>query len=175
MLYVIATCKPLLLLLLLYWKYIKIWVKNWVATDPPLYNAYEAKLLNVLHSKLVKKKKSSLLAEWSTHSRTSLYNRKWSYYHGWPVPLKKKEKKIGLFSRATCPHTLKPGLFSGATCPHTHAGLFSQATYPFDWVNLRSHLAISFNPKQSRCVTRSTWNLIWRFPLTKAKLCVWLI
>jgi hypothetical protein len=33
---------------------------------PPLYNAYEAKLLNVLHSKLVKKKKkkkSSLLAE----------------------------------------------------------------------------------------------------------------
>ena len=25
---------------------------------PPLYNAYEAKLLNVLHSKLVKKEKS---------------------------------------------------------------------------------------------------------------------
>jgi hypothetical protein len=32
---------------------------------PPLYNAYEAKLLNVLHSKLVKKKKrlSCLLSD----------------------------------------------------------------------------------------------------------------
>jgi hypothetical protein len=30
---------------------------------PPLYNAYEAKLLNVLHNKLVKKKKYLLLAE----------------------------------------------------------------------------------------------------------------
>jgi len=43
------------------------------------------------------------------------------------------------------------------------------------WVNLRSHLVISFNPKQSRCIARLTWNPIWRFPLTKAKLvCGWL-
>jgi hypothetical protein len=66
------------------------------------------------------------------------------------------KKKIGLFLRATCPHTLKHGLFSGVTYPYTHAGLFSRATCPFEWVNLRSHLAISFNPKQSQCVTRST-------------------
>ena len=42
------------------------------------------------------------------------------------------------------------------------------------WVNLRSHMAISFNQNQNRCVAQSTWNPIWRFPLTKAKLCVWL-
>ena len=33
---------------------------------------------------------------------------------------------------------------------------------------LRSHLATSFNQNQRMCVTRSTWNPIWRFPLTKA-------
>jgi hypothetical protein len=81
-------------------------------------------------------------------------------------------KKIGLFSRATCLHT-HISLFSRATYPHiltlvyfqgrpahthlpwsiftgnlpinTHTGLFLRVTCPFDWVNLRSHLAISFN------------------------------
>jgi hypothetical protein len=42
------------------------------------------------------------------------------------------------------------------------------------WVNLRSYLAISFNQNQNRCVAQSTWNLIRRFPLTKAKLYAWL-
>ena len=84
--------------------------------------------------------------------------------------------QLGLFSGVTCPHT-HAGLFSRATSPHTftlvyfqgrpahtllpwfiftgdlpthtHIGLFSLMTCPFDWVNLRSHLAISFNQNQS--------------------------
>jgi hypothetical protein len=47
-------------------------------------------------------------------------------------------------------------------------------SFLFFWVNLKSHLAISFNQNQNRCVAQSTWNPIWRFPLTKAKLCAWL-
>jgi len=40
-------------------------------------------------------------------------------------------KKIGMFSRATCPHThTYPGQFSWATCPSTQSGLFSGATSP---------------------------------------------
>jgi len=35
-------------------------------------------------------------------------------------------------------------------------------------VNLRSHLATSFNQNQRMCVARSIWNPIWRFPSTKA-------
>ena len=38
----------------------------------------------------------------------------------------------------------------------------------FFFIILRSHLATSFNQNQRMCVTRSTWNPIWRFPLTKA-------
>ena len=38
----------------------------------------------------------------------------------------------------------------------------------FFFIILRSHLVTSFNQNQRMCVTRSTWNPIWRFPLTKA-------
>ena len=121
---------------------------------PTLYNAYEAKLLNVLHSKLVKKIIPCLLSDPLIQGLQFLKEN--SLVIRGDLPFFIFLKKIGLFSRATCSHTLKHGLFSGATYPHTHAGLFSRATCPFEWVNLRSHMAISFNPKQSRCVTRST-------------------
>jgi len=89
----------------------------------------------------------------------------------------------GLFSGATCPHTLtlvyfhgRPAhtyslwsifrgdlptyshwsIFTGDLPTQTHTGLFSRATCPFDWVNLRSHLAISFNQNQNWCEARST-------------------
>ena len=66
---------------------------------PPLYNAYKAKLINVLYSKLYKEKKKDndliILGD---------------------LPLLKKS---GLFLGATSPHThVNPGLFSWATCPH---------------------------------------------------------
>jgi len=106
---------------------------------PLLYNAYEAEFLNVLHSKLIKKKKSlhCLLSDQLIQVLHFL-KENWSIFKG------------------DLPTHTQPCLFSGATCPHTHACLFSQVTYPFDCVNLRSHLAISFNPKQSRCVAWST-------------------
>jgi hypothetical protein len=63
----------------------------------PLYNAYKAKkLLDALHSKLVKKK------------------QEWSIFSG-DLPI---HTHSGLFSGATSPHT-HTGLFSRATCPHT--------------------------------------------------------
>jgi len=50
---------------------------------PPLYNAYEAKLLNVLHSKLCKEKKKKMISlSW-------------------------------MILRATCPHTLTVVYFQG--------------------------------------------------------------
>jgi hypothetical protein len=43
------------------------WVKNWVTTDAPLYNSYEAKLLNDFHSKLCKEKKRKMISlSWAT-------------------------------------------------------------------------------------------------------------
>ncbi|KAJ6881554.1 hypothetical protein NC651_028216 [Populus alba x Populus x berolinensis] len=44
--------------------------------------------------------------------------------------------------RGDLPTHTHSGLFSGATDPHSYTGLFSRATFPFDWVYLRSHLAI---------------------------------
>jgi hypothetical protein len=51
---------------------------------PPLYNAYKAKLLNVLHSKLVKKERKSLPCLLSDPPIQGLhfFKRKWSCYHG---------------------------------------------------------------------------------------------
>jgi hypothetical protein len=198
---------------------------------PPLYNAYEAKILNVLHSKLCKEDKRKMISlSWancpfskknslfsgatSPHTHTGLFSRatcphilkvvffqgrlahtlKIVYFHGRPAHTYSKwsiftddlptHTQSGLFSRATGPRTLTHnGLFSRATCPHTltvvyfqgrpahtyskwsiftgdlpthshwsiftgdlpthtHFGLFSRATDPFDWVYLRSHLAI---------------------------------
>jgi hypothetical protein len=86
---------------------------------PPLYNAYEAKLLNVLHSKLCKEEKEKendliILGD---------------------LPLLKKD---GLFSGATSPHT-HTVYFSWTTCPQTHTGLFSRATYPYMFIMVYFH------------------------------------
>jgi hypothetical protein len=103
------------------------------------------KIFDVLHSKLVKKTKGlpGLLSD--PLSQGLCFSKESGLIILGDLPILKKS---GLFSRATCPHT-HTGLFSGATCPHilkvvplTHTGLFSRATCPFDWVYLRSHLAI---------------------------------
>jgi len=49
---------------------------------PPLYNAYEAKLFNVLHSKLVKKKSLPCLLSDPLIQGLHFFKRKWSRYHG---------------------------------------------------------------------------------------------
>jgi hypothetical protein len=62
-------------------------------------------IINVLHSKLVMKGKKMISLSWATC------------------------KKIGLFSRATCPHS-HWSIFMGDLPIHTHFGLFSRATGP---------------------------------------------
>jgi hypothetical protein len=78
----------------------------------------------------------------------------WSIFRG-DLP---KHTHVGLFSGPTCPNILtlvyfhrRPAhtyslwsIFRGDLPTHTHASLFSRATCPFNWVNLRSHMAISF-------------------------------
>ena len=94
--------------------FIKTWVKNWVATDAPSLQCLRSKnIINVLHSKLVKKKKMILLS-WMTYP----FWRKLVSFHGRPTHI-----PTSLFSRATCPH-IHIGLFSGATDPHTHTVYF---------------------------------------------------
>jgi hypothetical protein len=118
------------------------------------------------------------------HGRPAHTHLYWSIFTG-DLPT---HTHCGLFLGATNPHTItlvyfhrRPAhtyshwsIFRGDLPMHTHTGLFLRATYPFDWVNLRSHLAIFFNQNQNRGIARSTWNSIWRFLLTKAKLYVWL-
>ena len=115
------------------------------------------KFLNVLHSKLVKKTKGLL----GLLSDPLIQGLHFSKENGLIIlgdlPIL---KKIGLFSRATCPHT-HTSLFSRTTCPHilivvyfqgrpahtysrwsifkgdlpTHSytGLFSRATYTYSY------------------------------------------
>jgi hypothetical protein len=80
-----------------------------------------------------------------THSKWPIFKgdrpthtySKWSIFKG-DLPT---HTHSGLFSRATCPHS-HWSIFTGDLPTHTHFGLFSRATDPFDWVYLRSHLAI---------------------------------
>ena len=73
------------------------------------------KIINILHSKLVKKKKKKMiLLSWVTYP----FWRKLVSFHGWPT-----HTPTGLFSQATCLH-IHIGLFSGATDPHTHTVYF---------------------------------------------------
>ena len=75
---------------------------------PPLYNAYEAKLLNVLHSKICKEKKRKMISlSWATCP----FLRKVVYFQGRPA------------------HTYsKWSIFRGDRPTHTQSGLFSGAT-----------------------------------------------
>ena len=92
--------------------------------------------------------------------------RKWSHYLGRPVHIltlvyfhdgrpahtyskwslfrgdRPTHSHWSTFTTGDLPTHTQSGLFSGATGPHTHTGLLSRATCPFDWVYLRSHLAI---------------------------------
>ena len=119
---------------------------------PSLYNAYKAKLINVLYSKLYKEKKKDndliILGDLTLLKKSGLFLGATSpHTHVNP----------SLFSWATCPHPLTvvyfqgrlahiyskwfiftgdltthahSGLFSRVTSPHTYAGLFSRATCP---------------------------------------------
>jgi hypothetical protein len=108
-----------------------------------------------------------------THTHCGLFSRATCphtltlvYFHGRPTDT----YSLWSISRGDHPHTLtlvyfhrRPAhtysrwsIFRGDLPMHTHTGLFLRATYPFDWVNLRSHLAISFNQNQNRGIARST-------------------
>jgi hypothetical protein len=107
-------------------------------------------------------RKWSHYLRWPTH-----FEEKWSIFKGdlpthshWSIFMGDlpKHTHCGLFSGATCPYILtlvyfhrRPAhtyslwsIFRGDLPTHTHASLFSRATCPFNWVNLRSHMAISF-------------------------------
>ena len=108
---------------------------------PPLYNAYEAKLLHVLHSKLVKKTKRlpGLLSDPLFHGIRFLKENGLIILGD-----RSLLKKIGLFSQTTCPHILKVVYFQGRSAhayshwsistgdlpTHTYFGLFLWATNP---------------------------------------------
>jgi len=110
--------------------------------------------------------------------------RKVVYFHGRPAHIysfwsiskgdQPTHTYAGLFSQMTCPHILTLIYFQGRLAnAHSHWSIFT-GNLPFWLVNLRSHLAISFNQNQNWGIAQSTWNPIWQFLLTKAKLCVWL-
>jgi hypothetical protein len=117
---------------------------------PPLYNAYEAKLLNVLHSKLCKEEKEKendliILGDLPLLKKDGLFSGATSphthtvYFHGRPAL---KLTLVYFHGRPThtcsswsiftgdLPINVHPGLSSWATCPSTHTDLFSRATYP---------------------------------------------
>jgi hypothetical protein len=100
---------------------------------PPLYNAYEAKLLNVLHSKLCKEKKKKMISlSWATcpfwrkvvyfQGRTALTL---IYFHG---RLAHTNSHWSIFT-SDHPRTLTLVYFHGQPAhTQTHTGLFSRAT-----------------------------------------------
>jgi hypothetical protein len=145
---------------------------------PPLYNAYKAKLLNVLHSKLCKEKKKKMISlSWATcpfwrkvvyfQGRPAHTYSKWSIFRG-DLPT---HSHWSIFTGDLPTHT-QSGLFSGVTCPHTHTGLFSRATCPHILTLVYFQgwpaLLIGFtwdpiwrsNKNKNWCVARSTWNPI---------------
>jgi hypothetical protein len=83
----------------------------------PLFTMfYEAKLLNVLHSKLVNNNNKIFLACWVIRSSKDFtFFRKWSRYHGWPDFF---EENWSIFT-GDLPTDTHTGLFSGVTSPHT--------------------------------------------------------
>ena len=160
----------------------------------PLFTMfYEAKLLNVLHSKLVNNNNKIFLACWVIRSSKDFtFFRKWSRYHGWPDFF---EENWSIFTDDLPTHT-QSGLFSGETCSriltlvyfhgrpahtylfwsifmgdqptHTHFGLFSRATCPHI-------LTLVYFHGRPTLLIGLTWDPIWRSPLTRTntKMCVW--
>jgi len=88
MLYVIATCKSLFFIFILFFYFFKFFFYQNMGQKlgsnrcPPLYNAYEAKLLNVLHSKLVKKKSLPCLLSDPLIQGLYFLKENLSRYHG---------------------------------------------------------------------------------------------
>ena len=121
---------------------------------PPLYNAYEAKILDVSHSKLCKENERKMISlSWATcpHTHTGLFSRvtcphilKLVYFQGRPThtltlvcfhgrPAHTYSKwSIFRGDRPTHSHSL----FYWVTCPPTHTSLFSRATYPHMFIML---------------------------------------
>jgi hypothetical protein len=90
---------------------------------PPLYNAYEAKLLNVLHSKLCKEDKRKMI---SLYWATCPFWRKMVYFQEWPA-----HTLILVYFHGRLTHTYsKWSFFRGDLLTHAHNGLFSRETNP---------------------------------------------
>ena len=88
---------------------------------PPLYNAYEAKLLNVLHSKLCKEKKKKMISlSWVTCP----FWRKVVYFQGRPA----HTLTLIYCHGRPAPTNSHWSIFTGDLPTHTHSGLFSGAT-----------------------------------------------
>jgi hypothetical protein len=95
---------------------------------PSLYNAYEAKLINVLHSKLCKENKKEMISlSWATYLS---FEENWFIFKGDQPTHSRLPWSIFMSDLPT--HT-QSGLFLEATSPHTHAytSLFSWATCPY--------------------------------------------
>ena len=142
---------------------------------PPLYNAYEAKILNVLHSKLCKEDKRKMISlSWANCP----FSKKNSLFSGATSP----HTHTGLFSRATCPHILKVVFFQGRLAhtlklvyfhgrpahtrsqwsiftsdlpTQTHTSLFSRATFPHI-------LTLVYFQRRPTLLIGFTWDPIWR-------------
>jgi len=90
---------------------------------PPLYNAYEAKLLNVLHSKLCKEDKRKMI---SLYWATCPFWRKMVYFQEWPA-----HTLILVYFHGRLTHTYsKWSFFRGDLLTHAHSGLVSRETNP---------------------------------------------
>jgi hypothetical protein len=159
------------------WKFIKNMGQKLGSNSCPFFSMLtKQKFLDVLHSKLVKKKRSSWLTQWSTQPRTSLFKRKWSHYLGWPTLFEEKwsifkgdlltHSHWSIFTGDLPKHTRS--IFRGHMPTHTHAGLFSQATCPHI-------LTLVYFHGRPALLIGLTWDPIWRSLLTRTKtnMCVW--
>jgi len=140
-------------------KLIKYWVKNWVAIDAPCLQCLWSKTSSMFCMVSLRKQKV-FLACWVIHSSkdfvfwkkmvslswvTCPFCRKLVFFHGRPA-----HTLTLVYFHGQLVHTYSFwSIFKGDQPTHTYPGLFSRATCPFDWVNLRSHLAVSFNQNQN--------------------------
>ena len=150
---------------------------------PPLYNAYEAKLLNVLHSKLCKEqKKKMILLSWATCPfwRKVVYFQgrpantiTLVYFHGRPAHT---YSKWSIF-RGDQPTHSHWSIFTGDLPTHTHSGLFSRATDPHSHTSLLlgatcPHiLTLVYFHGQPSLLIGFTWDPIWRSNKNKKSVC----